>query len=1106
MADSSSDSGHFRQRGGRRGPLRANRTQNHIAEDVTEKIHTLASTLQDTNRNLKHVDQMLGQYREYNNEQAEAITNLKETLEQSIGQLRSQRLSRNSGVRSASLSSLYASDLDGETPEGRHFQPTSPLRDYGETVGTTRRRSRSAVRFIDQGDNLAQVHSLHQSLRDLSSEQVRLQDDLNRELSRRNRTDAETKRRLEDLSDRLNESQRQETVSERVQRRLEEIEREIHSERQLVKSRQDQLGHMSVHLQEALKQQDAKTNEAEMILKSKILKMEGEKSKLEQDLEHSRRKLNQSENSRDALLHQIEDLRSQLLRAEEERLNLQHQITQVAIHQRRLDEQGDDRRNQIVTQWSDQEKKELEKQIWELREKLSHSAVMSEIEELKRCIERKDKEKAQLGMQIEVLTSDLDKRETQQQRMLNQLKEIQNNYKACEDECKAAELQVTELAQQLEESTKEAEKYLSEFRQSEALRLENEKKKEELKLKAQESIRHWKLRCKKLEHEIRKQTELHNQLMEKNTVVLKEKDDLKSQLLSAMHQMENLQKELTDVLEKRAKQEEELHCKEVKLNETISLHMALEQEIRDVRETANKLENELQKQSLTHTQIRTDKQHLEEELATINMIHEKDQARLLDMQAAIKNLSVITAELTNQLAEEEKSKKELQKTLAELQKQQESSQEEMATVSKQLKLERDVHKQELTELQSELQRVKSKHDQRVQEMMNLFSQEKEEADSHVGMLKAELIEEKNLVKAHRRQVEKMKIECDKLSEELTHKDEENAKFRRKCQLMKQELDEKHKRINSEDDHLKRIEEDRLQLHNQLRFLQNEKESILSMIGSEIDAACEVLSRDSVEKFTAVSLTPGVQKDPHRWLAETKTKLRWLCEEVKEREVKEKKLRHHLQQSRERLKQLTLSKETEHQHLIGQIEKQEQLLDQVYQEKKELLEKNLKKEEEIDALQERISALETSTQVALHHLESVPEKLNLLEDFRDFGDSHRQTEITEERYSKYKEIMGSLQQHLNDSKRRLEDFRGRIPRCTGSENGRGMEDLRWTDKKTRADISAIQSTSSNWRTNTGFMSSSMLSNSGSFTKSTFPLDLNSSKVVNGMKPQTEKEKY
>uniref|UniRef100_A0A8D0GZT7 Uncharacterized protein n=1 Tax=Sphenodon punctatus TaxID=8508 RepID=A0A8D0GZT7_SPHPU len=109
MADSSSDSDNFlRGRVGRRGPLRAthSRAQNHCTEDVTTKIHTLASTLQDTNRNLRHVDQMLGQYREYNNEQTEAIATLKETLEQSIGQLRSQRLSRNSGMRSTSLSSL----------------------------------------------------------------------------------------------------------------------------------------------------------------------------------------------------------------------------------------------------------------------------------------------------------------------------------------------------------------------------------------------------------------------------------------------------------------------------------------------------------------------------------------------------------------------------------------------------------------------------------------------------------------------------------------------------------------------------------------------------------------------------------------------------------------------------------------------------------------------------------------------------------------------------------------------------------------------------------------------------------------------------------------
>ncbi|KAM3853237.1 centrosomal protein of 128 kDa isoform 1-T2 [Vipera latastei] len=1092
MADSSSDSDNIRRRIGRRGPIRATRIRNHETEDVAEKIHTLANTLQDANWNLRHVDQMLGQYREYNNEQAETIANLKETLEESLGQLKNQRLLRNSGVRSASLSSLYASDLDGGTPEGHHFKPTSPLRDYSATLGTRQRRSRSAVRFVDQRGNLNQLHSLHQSLRDLSSEQIRLGEDLTRELSRRNRSDAEMKKRLEDISGRLDESQRQELVSERVERRLQEIEREIRSERQLVERRQDQLGHMSVHLQEALKQQDSKANGAEIILKNKIAKVEDEKSKLEQVLEDSQRKLDHSESSREILLHQIEDLRSQLLRAEEDRLTMQHQITQVAKHhQSHLDEQKDDRRKQRVVERSDPEKQEMEKQIWELRAQLNHSAVLSEKEELQRCVERKEKEKLQLVMHMEALTADLEKRDNQQQRMMSQLKEIQNNYKICENECRAAELQVTELGQQLEESIKEAEKYLAEFKQSEVLRLETEKKKEELKLKAQESIRYWKLRCKKLEHEKEKQTELHSQLMEKNNLVHKEKDELKSQLLSTMHQMENLQKELTDVLEKRARQEEELHCKEMKLSEARSLQMALEQETRDVGKTVDNLEKKLQKESLIQTQIRTEKQQLEEELANINTIHEKDQARLSEMQEVVKNLSAVRADLANQLAEEKKSKKEMAKSVMELQKQIESVQEEMTTINKQLKLERDVHKQELGELQSELQKMKTKHDQRVQEMMKLFNQEKEEATNHIGMLKSELVEERNFVKAHRRQVEKMKIECDKLTSELTHKEEENVKIKRKCNIIKQELDEKNKIINSEDDNLRRLDEERLQLHDQLQSVKTEQESIYSMIGSEVDAACQVFSRDSMEKITATSLISGIPNDPHRWLAETKAKLRWLCEEVKERQTKEKKLRHQLLQSREQLKQLTLSKETEHQNLIAQIEKQEQLLEEVYQEKKYLLEKTIKKEEEICTLQERITAFETSTQLALEHLESAPEKLNVTEDSGDFGNSHSQKEIIEKRYIKYKELVGSLQQHLEDLKHKLESFQ---------------------DKKSNTDFSAIQSIPSKWQSSSSFMTSSLLSKSESFTKSSVPSDLNSAKrdtksrAVNRMKLLTEKEKF
>ncbi|XP_064919831.1 centrosomal protein of 128 kDa isoform X3 [Columba livia] len=1043
MTDSSSDSDNFlRGRIGRRPPLRAshNRTRNYGAEEVTEKIHTLASTLQDTNRNLRHVDHLLGQYREYNKEQTEAIATLKETLEQSIGQLRSQRLTRNSGMRSASLSSLYPSDMDGEGMSGNHrFVPTSPFRDYGDSQSNKHRRSRSAsVRFVNEADNLDQLHSFHQSLRDLSSEQARLGDDISRELSRRNRTDAELKRTLGELSEKLTESQRQETVSERVERRLQEIEQEMRTERQLVEKRQDQLGHMSLQLQEVLRKQVAKGDETEELLKNKLVKYESEKNQLEQELEQSRKKLSESEGSREALLHQIEDLRSQLLRAEGERVELQRQISHVTMHRQSYQNvQDDDRRIRTVAERYEREKQELEKHILELKAKLSHNTVMSEVEELKKCIERKDKEKAQLVMHIQVLTSDLENREKQQEKMLDQLKEIQSCYKACENGRRQTELQSAELAQQVEETTKEAEQYLTELKHSEALRLETEKKREDLKVRAQETIRQWKLKCKKLGLEVEKQNETINQLMDKNSQALKEKDDLRSQLLSAIHQIENLRKELNDVLTKRAQQEELLHCKEVELNEMKSHQVSLQEEIKEVQGTVNKLENELKKQVLLQNQVQAEKENLETELATSNLIHKKDQERLLEMQADVKNLSAVRVELANRIAEEEKVKKELHKSLLDLQKQQESKHEEMTSASRQLKMEREVHQQELADLRSELQNVKIKHEQNVQELMKLLEQEKDDAEAQIRMLK-------------------------------------------------------DKQISNEEDNLRRMDEARLQFKDQLRHLEMEQESILTMIGSEIDAACEIFSRDSVEKFKAISLMPTVLNDPHRWLAETKTKLQWLCEEVKERESKEKKLRCYLLQSREQLKHFTQLKEAEHQSLFKQIKKQEKLLEEVHREKRELLEKTLRREEEVGALQERIMALEVSTRVALDHLESVPEKLSLLEDFKDIGESHCRREMIEERYAKYKEIVSSLKQQLEDSKQRAPKFR---------------------DVKMDAEISDIEvaAPSSSWRTQNSFLSSSLLSDSGSLMKRMVPFDTSATKedsinvAGSDMKLQTERGK-
>ncbi|NXH34238.1 CE128 protein, partial [Myiagra hebetior] len=112
----------------------------------------------------------------------------------------------------------------------------------------------------------------------------------------------------------------------------------------------------------------------------------------------------------------------------------------------------------------------------------------------------------------------------------------------------------------------------------------------------------------------------------------------------------------------------------------------------------------------------------------------------------------------------------------------------------------------------------------------------------------------------------------------------------------------------------------------------------------------------------------------------------------------------------------------------------------------------------------------STRVALDHLESVPEKLSLLEDCKDAGESYCRREMIEERYMKYKDIVTSLQQQLEDSKQRV----GQVKVCVYKII------FIWLlqDVKRDAEISDIEASahSSSWRTQNSFLCTSLLSNS------------------------------
>ncbi|XP_025998151.1 centrosomal protein of 128 kDa isoform X5 [Astatotilapia calliptera] len=934
--------------------------------DISEKISTLANTLQDTSRNLTKVDKMLGQYREHTDDQAEAMALLRENLEESISQLQTQR--RSNGVRSSSASTLHTSDLEASSgSEGQRFYPTSPLKDYTSPPGRRRRSQSANVRFKEtslEGDG---IHTLHQSMRDLRCDQQRLSDDLDREILRRNRylkADIDTRRAMESLTEHMTASLRQDSVSSRVERRLQELEREMHGEQRSTggERRPEQRAAASDEPQETLGRCQIGASERAEKMAARLLKADREKFKMGQELERARRLLEQSEDSRESLVQQVEDMRCELQRTREEktgheRARLETSRPSAQPHGSYADKDG----GRGGLQGPD--RSDLEKEVAELRVQLCKASVRGEVEELKRALDCKERERVQLSLQLK--------------------------------------------------SRGQAER-----RETEALLLESTRSRDELKTRAQEAVRQWRAKCRRLQKELeeaRARAQLHT---DKASQAAREKENSQAQLKALSQQTEAARRELAEILGRLAQREEELHRKDVELSETHQRQLSLQQEIREVREASATLEDETRRQAAVRARLKEENQRLQEQADTQARRFQRDQDAHAELQAALKQMTAAHAQLAQRLSEEENCRKELQKSTSELQAKLTALQEERTVLSKQLQLEREVHQKELDGLKATMEDSNAKKAREVQDMLQVCCQERDETQAQMRELKADAASDKELCGALRIKLDRMKDECDKLAAQLSTKEEAHALLHRKYQLLKQEVEDKVRSAER-----RRVSESELvKLEQKVLEMESEQEAVLTSLGEELDAACRSLARNGEDKLQAISQRPELVKDSHRWLAETKTKLRWLCEEVRERDTREQRLRRQHQQTKDQLKALRQSRDSEQRALLQRLDQQEKLMHSLSTEKKELLERSRKKEDEMRSLQDRVLDLELNTRVALDHLESIPEKQLLMENFRDLEDSQQQREMVEERHAKYKEIVWDLQHQLDESKRRIQEYR------------------------------------------------------------------------------------
>jgi len=150
-----------------------------------------------------------------------------------------------------------------------------------------------------------------------------------------------------------------------------------------------------------------------------------------------------------------------------------------------------------------------------------------------------------------------------------------------------------------------------------------------------------------------------------------------------------------------------------------------------VREASAALEQETQHQAASQGRLREENQKLQEQAETQARRCQRDQGAQAELQAALKQMTTAHAQLSQRLAEEESTRKELQRGASELKAKVTALQEERASLGQQLQLEREVHRKELHSMKATIEDSRMRKDREVQEMLRLCRQDRDEIQAQL---------------------------------------------------------------------------------------------------------------------------------------------------------------------------------------------------------------------------------------------------------------------------------------------------------------------------------------------------------------------------------------
>lgn len=160
-----------------------------------------------------------------------------------------------------------------------------------------------------------------------------------------------------------------------------------------------------------------------------------------------------------------------------------------------------------------------------------------------------------------------------------------------------------------------------------------------------------------------------------------------------------------------------------------------------MKEASAALEEKTQHQAAVQARLEEENQRLEERANSQSRQRHRDQDAQAELQAALRKMTSSSDELTRQLADAERSNRELQKGSAELQAKLVVAREEKAALGQQLQLVREVHQKEVLNLKAAAEGSKTKKEREVQETLELCRRERDETRAHLSEVKVRTTQE-----------------------------------------------------------------------------------------------------------------------------------------------------------------------------------------------------------------------------------------------------------------------------------------------------------------------------------------------------------------------------